>query len=237
MPKSHPRRNATEAKNGRFRQVFALEPDAFSRKSSFRKILEMAVGERAAARSPCPARPETSGATFPAMMVPIEVTATPASSRGLRERLKAILRDRAQNLVIVAAGNDGLDADGAAREQCRSGRRQRNARRVDRRPTRRRPRTAWRDRRRDHRTHPSPRWRDREPPAPARCAAAERGSARPASALPRHRRRAPRRPRRPCRISRPSAASPIVPVTTTRSPGLRAAAMDHLARGRRARTP
>ena len=55
------------------------------------------------------------------MIVPIEVTATPASLRRLRERLEAILRDRAQDLVIVASGNQGLDADGAAREQAAAG--------------------------------------------------------------------------------------------------------------------
>ena len=55
---------------------------------------------------------------------------------------------------------------------------------------------------------------------PGRCAAAVSDSARPASPLPRHRRPARSPPRRPCRISRPSAASPIVPVTTMRSPGL-----------------
>ena len=92
--------------------------------------------------------------------------------------------------------------------------------RVDRRPTRRTPRRAWRDRRPARRTHPSPRWHGREPPAPARCAAAARGSGRPASGLPRRRCASAVATAPPFRISRPSAASPIVPVTTTRSPGL-----------------
>src|SRR5260370_33460443 len=39
MPKSHPRRNAAEDLNPRFRQVFASRPALFAR------ILEMAVGE------------------------------------------------------------------------------------------------------------------------------------------------------------------------------------------------
>ena len=66
--------------------------------------------------------------------------------------------------------------------------------------------------------------------APARCAAAARGSGRPASALAAASCASAAAAAPPFRISRPSAASPIVPVTTTRSPGLRAAATDHLAR-------
>ena len=141
------------------------------------------------------------------------------SSCGLRESLQAILRDRAQDLVIVAAGNDGLDADDAARQQCCAPPTTTGCSGHRSRPTRRTPRRASRDRRRAHRTHPSPRWRDREPLSPAHCAAAARGSGRSASRSPRRRRPARAAAAPPFRMSSPSAASPIVPVTTTRSPG------------------
>jgi hypothetical protein len=139
----------------------------------------------------------------------------------LRERLEAILRDRAQDLVVVAAGNDGLDADGAARiasnaQRAAGDNGMLGASIAADTPT---PRTVWRDRRRGHRTHPSPRWHDRERFRASACAAAARDSVRSASSLRAAASASARRTAPPLRISSPSAASPIVPVTTTRSPG------------------
>ena len=85
--------------------------------------------------------------------------------------------------------------------------------------TRRTPRIAWRDRRQGRRTRPSRRWRDRARPLPAHCAAAARGSGRPASLLPRHRSPARRRPRRLSGCRARARHRRCVPVTTTRSPG------------------
>ena len=181
----------------------------------------MAVGQRAAARSPCPARPETSGRTLPAMIVPIEVTATPAAAGGLRERLErdspgprteSRNRRRRKRWSSMPTVPRASKAAAAAR--------QRNARRID------------------HGGHAGGRAElceiageavgdvhrrtahGREPPAPARCAAAARGSARPAVAVAAASSASAAATAPPLRISRPSAASPIVPVTTTRSPGL-----------------
>src|ERR1700722_3565708 len=101
MPKSYPGRNVAEARNRRFRQVFAPNPAVSAR------FLKMTVREALKAnfaalrveefRGRHPRDPRADGGH--------------SHSRGvgsLRERRQAILRDRAQDLVIVAARNDGL---------------------------------------------------------------------------------------------------------------------------------
>ena len=129
MPKSLPRRNAAKAVNGRFRQVFAWKPALFAK--SYIQNPRNGCRRAAATRSPCPAASKNLGDGRPGDDGADRGHGHPGKPGSLRERLKAILRDRAQNLVVVAAGNDGLDADDAAGEQFRSGRRQRDARRVD----------------------------------------------------------------------------------------------------------
>src|SRR4030081_3365811 len=99
MPKSHRRRNAAEDITGRFRQVFRW------RRAVFVNILEMAVRE---------ARQRY----FPALAVQKPRSGSPADDGAygghghpgdpcaFRERLETILRDGAQNLVIVATGDN-----------------------------------------------------------------------------------------------------------------------------------
>ena len=174
----------------------------------------------AAALFPCPAHPENSAPTRPAMMVPIEVTATAGLPAACAKATKLILRDRAQDFVVVAAGRRAPRCRRLPRaSSARSRRRQRNALAHRSRPTRRTPRRAWRDRRQARRIRPSRRWHDRARPSPARCAAAARGSGRPAFPCAAASSASAAAAAPPLSTSRPSAASPIVPVTTTRSPG------------------
>src|SRR5258708_16312758 len=110
MPQSHAGRNAAEGINTRIRQVFAW------RRALFARILEMAVGEARQRYFPALGvqklwswRPGHNG-TYGGH-------GHPGQPRSLGECIKAILRDCAQNLVIVAAGNDRLNADGTTRDQ------------------------------------------------------------------------------------------------------------------------
>src|ERR1700751_977555 len=117
MPKSYPGRNVAEAINRRFRQVFPPDPAVSAR------FLKMAVRE-ALKTNFAALRVEEFRTRYPRDHRADGGHGDPGGVGGLRERGETILRARAQDLVIVAAGNDGLDADAAAREQCRSGRRQ-----------------------------------------------------------------------------------------------------------------
>ena len=99
LPGATPRNGLKRVDFGRYLRSGAFE-------ARFGKNPRNGCRRGAAAVFPCPARPEILGPPCPAMTVPIEVTATPARPSGPRERLEPILRDRAQDLVIVAAGND-----------------------------------------------------------------------------------------------------------------------------------
>src|SRR3979409_214082 len=101
MPKALPRCNATKGLNGRFRRIFPSKSSLSSR------ILEMAVGE--------------AGERYiPSLLVekfwgrgagdngPNGRHGDAGQFRCLRERLKAAVGYRTQNLIVVAAGNDGF---------------------------------------------------------------------------------------------------------------------------------
>ena len=154
MPKSHPRRNAAEGKNRRFGQVFAPQNRAFRQNS------------RNGCRSGVSAR-------FPALRVE-KVGASAARDdradrghrdaglpRGLPKASNAIFRERAQDLVVVAAGDQCFDADDALRDTRSRAASDSGIAGNRSRPTRRMRRKAWSDRRRARRRHPSPRWHDR----------------------------------------------------------------------------
>src|SRR5829696_4657533 len=110
MPKSHARRNAAERLNGRFLQLFAFASELFA------IILEMTV--RQALQWDVPAlrvqklrrrRARNDGANLTHL--------DPGNAGGIDEGAKLILGDCAQDFVVVAAGDERIDADRAARYQ------------------------------------------------------------------------------------------------------------------------
>ena len=142
---------------------------------------------------------------------PIGVIGTP-SACGLGAEGRDIRgRDRAQDLVVVAAGHERVQQRGSPRDRGGGRRRERHGVEVELGRRRRRPAASWRGRRRGRPRRP---WRrGRGPAAPARApgAAAGAGSGRGDGRAPRRRARPPRRRRGSSRSARPSAASPIVP--------------------------
>src|SRR6266516_3760420 len=98
MPKSHPRRNAAERENRRFRQVITLETMLFIR------ILEMAEGATSQHKFPalCVQKCGRSGACDNGADRGYGHTRLPG---GQRERLEASFRNRTENFVIVTAGD------------------------------------------------------------------------------------------------------------------------------------
>src|SRR3984957_601630 len=115
MPKSLRGCNATKAVNGRFRQVFAPKPALFTKILRVR-ILEVAVGEPRQRDRPA-MRVQKPGSGGPGDDGAVGSHGHCPKPGILRERLKARLRDRAQDLVILAAGDNRLDADNAARPE------------------------------------------------------------------------------------------------------------------------
>src|SRR5260370_579552 len=115
MPKTQTGGNAVEAIKGRIRQGFGGERELFS------KTLEKTVKEGLYSDVPPPPVQKPWGRRI-SDDGPHPGHRPAAGPCCFRKRLATTLRDRTQNLVIVATGNDSLDADGAAREQCCSGR-------------------------------------------------------------------------------------------------------------------
>ena len=154
------------------------------------------------------------------MMVPIDATTTPAWRSRLVESLERSSGDRAEDFVIVAAGYQSPDPTMPRTSRSAAAQRQRTpgASIAARRRT---PCRALRDRLRADPRHPSPRWHGRARRAPADGAAAARDSARGAplcGGIMRQRRQQwLRLSARRDRARHP----PMVPVTTTQSPGLR----------------
>src|ERR1700730_1492843 len=110
LPKSPPRRNAAQPVIGRIRQVFASERPVSA------NTLEMAVGQ-ARQRDLVPLPVQKPRGRFACDHGPDRGHGHACDRCRTRERLEAILRDGAQNLVVVAAGDDFVDDDGAARQQ------------------------------------------------------------------------------------------------------------------------
>ena len=117
MPKSHPRRNAAEARSGfSVRPVFAGFAIPWPRRHTCWNAdpqpddrIEMAVGQSRQAQSACPRASRNRGADAPATIVPIAVTATPAAARPAAERLEAGLagsrtgsRNRRRRITIAS---------------------------------------------------------------------------------------------------------------------------------------
>ena len=134
------------------------------------------------------------------------------------ERGQRAGRHRRNDLEIVTTGQHRVDRGRIGVHRGPRGLRQRNFARS--RPSRRRPtrEAACRDRRRARPKRPSRRWRSGGPPRPRRCAAAARDSARRDAAACRRRASSVSLRLRSVRSFSPSAASPMVPVTTIRSP-------------------
>ena len=188
MPKSYPRRNAEERQNGRFRQVFTTIHALFG------KILEMAVGQRAIAACPCPARREILAATVPrsrsrSSSPPLPRYRQPPQTlrshpRGSRTRSHS-RRPPATSASMPTARRG---------EHGRGGAGQGNAWQVDdRRHAGRRAKLGEIARKTVRYIHRRMRM-IADAPAPARSAAAAPGNARPAALSPRHHRQGPRPP-------------------------------------------
>src|ERR1700733_12636439 len=99
MPKSYPGRNVAEARNRRFRKVFAPDPAVSAR------FLKMTVREALKANFAA-LRVEEFRTRYPRDHRADGGHGDPGDAGRSRERRQAILRNGAQDLVIVAAGND-----------------------------------------------------------------------------------------------------------------------------------